>query len=897
MAIHFIVFMKTLSFHIPYHTSWGEHVQLYCSVDGNTPELLPLDTIDGENWHLQFSVSDEAENIRHTYCVTDEQGELVRIEDNAWRYFEFRHRSQVCFSDVWAELSIPYFYTHTAFSKCVLRPRGGEALHLEMLSASCLLLLHALPPSEGKRWGIIGSTPNLGEWDVERIQPLKRTDTYEWGFTLSRQEFEQGAEYKYVLYDPASPKDIIWEEGGNRFIQKMNIKAHSAFVRQDEMPRISSATPWRGAGVVIPVFSLRSKGSFGIGDFGDLLTMIRWASEVGMKAVQLLPINDTTRTGTWGDSYPYSGISVFALHPIYINAREWKESHAYNVYKEEAYAINELEDIDYEAAFRLKTSFLHDLYTEIGKNITALPSFKEYQRVNNEWLQPYTEFCALRDIYHTADFRSWPQTQENDSEAFVEKTKSLELYYAFVQFLLHRQMKRCHDEARERGIILKGDIPIGISRDSVPARTDSRLFHFDGQAGAPPDAFACFGQNWGFPTYDWEEMAKDNYAWWRKRLSHMGQYFDAYRIDHVLGFFRIWEIPYGQYYGLLGRFRPAMPMSEKEIKSFGFQASAELLSKPIVNTEQLEQLGDGIDLYPYFVPINEREYTLRPEYLTQQEVYQRIWDDKLRQIICDILSDVLFIPDPEKPQTFHPRILGMETPRFQSLSISDQEAYRRLHDEFFFFRHNDFWANEAMKRLPTITQSIDTQEKALRLRPLHYTSLLPCAEDLGMLPMSVKGVLERLQILSLEIQRMPKEYGVRFGNLQNNPYLSVATIDTHDMPPLRLWWKESREQTEAFWHDALQHHDEVPIEATPAVCEEVVKRHLDSPSALCLISLQDWFAINPRLSNFPPEKEQINVPANADNYWRYRMHIPLESLIADTDYNEHLRSLLVLHKR
>ena len=202
-----------------------------------------------------------------------------------------------------------------------------------------------------------------------------------------------------------------------------------------------------------------------------------------------------------------------------------------------------------------------------------------------------------------------------------------------------------------------------------------------------------------------------------------------------------------------------------------------------------------------------------------------------------------------------------------------------------------------MKKIPAVTDSSDTCNPSLQLYPIAGKGMLPCAEDLGMVPASVKGVLERLQILSLEIQRMPKAYGVRFGRLSDNPYLSVSTIATHDMPPLRLWWTESTEQAQAFWEQALHHPNNAPTEATPEVCEEVVKQHLQSPSMLCLIALQDWFAISPSLRSKHPEEEQINVPANPNQYWRYRMHITLDELLQSSDFNEKVRALISMSCR
>ena len=283
---------------------------------------------------------------------------------------------------------------------------------------------------------------------------------------------------------------------------------------------------------------------------------MRWAADTGLQAVQLLPINDTTRMGSWRDSYPYNSVSVFALHPMYLSPLQWKNTAAYKVCKEEAEALNALPEIDYEKVFRLKMKFARSLFKETGMAVVKTAAYKQFCEENAHWLVPYTQFCVSRDRYATADFRTWP---EHDAE--LPPTELT--FYACLQYWLHRQMMDVHETARTLGVLLKGDIPIGICKDSVPAWQDGRLFHFDGQAGAPPDDFAVKGQNWGFPTYNWEEMAKDGYLWWRRRLAHMEKYFDAYRLDHVLGFFRIWEIPTDQAYGLLGHFRPALLRRKK----------------------------------------------------------------------------------------------------------------------------------------------------------------------------------------------------------------------------------------------------------------------------------------------------------------------------------------------
>lgn len=896
--------MKTLTFHIDYHTRHNEHPELACSIDGGDILYIALQSNDQTHWTATLQVADQSQHIRYAYQIVADDGTLLRVETNTWRLFAFNHRSEVCFCDAWADTCLGQNYHRAAFEQCLMLPRGGEKMHLELFTSPYLLLLHTLPPANGMKWAVVGNTPNMGEWQPQQARIMQRTDTYEWALPLTREDFEQGMEYKYVLVDAKDPAHAQWEEGGNRIISPTPCSPNASIVRQDERPRMS-LPQWRGAGCVIPVFSLRSKGSMGIGDFGDLDTMIRWGGDVGMKAIQLLPINDTTRTGSWHDSYPYNGISVFALHPAYLDLREWRGSKAYKVYSALGTELNALSEVDYERAFKLKMDFAHALYKEGGAKVVASAPFKKFCDDNAHWLPAYTTFCTLRDTYHTADFRSWPDDapKAGELEAYTAKHPDVadsRLFYAWLQYLLHRQMQRAHNTARELGVILKGDIPIGISRDSVPAWADGHLFHFDGQAGAPPDDFAVHGQNWGFPTYNWEVMAQDGYLWWRSRLKHMEQYFDAYRIDHVLGFFRIWEVPSQHIYGLLGQFRPALPYTEAEIHDFGFGGDVQALCVPRVTAETMQKLmtdSENAKLAADYFTKDGEWYVLKEAYRSQRAICRLLPEGKTRQTLLQVVYEVLFIRDATHAHLFHPRVGAQRTWLFDALSEADRQAFNHLHDHFFYERNNQFWADEAMKKVPAVTQSADAQHPVLQLYPLNGNGMLPCAEDLGMVPASVKGVLERLEILSLEIQRMPKAYGVRFGNPLDNSYLSVATIATHDMPPLRLWWQQNGEQSQAFWHEVLHHNGEAPAEATPEVCEEVVKLHLQSPSMLCLLGWQDWLAISPTLRSKHPETEQINVPANPDQYWQYRMHLTLEELIQATGFNDKVRALIAASGR
>ena len=296
---------------------------------------------------------------------------------------------------------------------------------------------------------------------------------------------------------------------------------------------------FRGAGTAIPVFSLRSEDDFGIGEFKDLHALIDWAAATGQCIIQLLPVTDTTRKGEWKDSYPYSPVSAFALHPIFMNLQALgiKEGVKFKKLQQE---LNSLPEIDWPRVFEAKMGYIRKAFLRRGAKDMQSPSYRKFEAENAEWLPEYAGFCAKRDKLE-------PE------------------YYCWMQYHLDKQLYAEVKYARSKGVSLKGDLPIGVSGDSAEAYWHPQLFNLDSTAGAPPDYFSRDGQYWGFPTYNWEEMAKDNYAWWKARLKKMSRYFDAFRIDHILGFFRIWEIPQGFHTGTAGYFNPALPYSAAEI--------------------------------------------------------------------------------------------------------------------------------------------------------------------------------------------------------------------------------------------------------------------------------------------------------------------------------------------
>ncbi|MBP5508076.1 MAG: 4-alpha-glucanotransferase, partial [Prevotella sp.] len=385
---------------------------------------------------------------------------------------------------------------------------------------------------------------------------------------------------------------------------------------------------------------------------------------------------------------------------------------------------------------------------------------------------------------------------------------------------------------------------------------------------------------------NWEEMLADNCAWWVRRFSNMSKYFDAYRIDHVLGFFRIWEIPIDSVHGMLGQFSPSLAMTISEIEAYGLHFREQEFLTPYINDHVLDEVfkEHAQEVRERYVePAGDGFYRMRPDYDTQRKV-EKAFEGKtdevsimLRDGLYALISDVLFVRDHRDANKLHPRIAVQHDFIYEALTEQDKFVFNRLYDDYYYRRNNQFWYREAMNKLPRLVDA---------------TRMLVCAEDLGMVPDCVPWVMNELKILSLELQSMPKDPTVKFGHLSRNPYRSVCTISSHDMPTLRQWWDEKPDRTQEYYNTMLYRGGEAPHPLPGWLARDIISRHLTSPSMLCVISIQDWLAIDERLRLADANAERINIPANPRHYWRYRMHLTIEQLMADDKFNENLSDLI-----
>ena len=809
--------MKIL-FNLEYQTAFGEELTLNILEENGSTEQHKMGTLDGLHWTCELSRSVKAgtyidyyykvcrgeEEYRHEWLVEPHRLEFPATK--ASRYLVYDH---------WLDIPDDCYLYSSAFTECVCA-RERQMSSDKSFERTVRLKVRAPQLRADERLAIIGGGESLGNWEAKRALDMAEHECNEWVISLDANTLPRTFEFKFVALDEEVDLTPLWETGINRTVTLPPMEKGDVVVYELSQA-FFPVYPWKGAGTVIPVFSLRSEGSFGVGDFGDLKMMIDWCARTRQRILQVLPITDTTITHTWQDSYPYNSISIYALHPQYCDLRqlpEIKDEQKRQELEQLRQELNALPQIDYERMMSAKMDYLRIVFAQEWTKVQRTADYKQFFELNQEWLVPYAAFCYYRDLYGTAEFGKWPAgaTVENSQKSSFKDKKALQFWY-FVQFTLDRQMRAAHAYARAHRVILKGDIPIGISRDGVEAWVEPRYFNLNGQAGAPPDPFSADGQNWGFPTYNWDEMLKDGCQWWVRRFRKMAQYFDAYRIDHVLGFFRIWEIPMPEKSGLMGQFSPALGMSREEIEGYGVE-----------------------------------------------------------------FQDGLFLVDHKRTDRWHPRIAVQFQDAYKQLSEEQKFCFNRLYNDYFYRRNNQFWYQEAMKKLPRLTQA---------------TRMLVCAEDLGMVPDCVPWVMNELRILSLEIQSMPKDSNVRFGHLSQYPYRSVCTISTHDMPTLRQWWDEDEKRTQDYFNTMLYRGGDAPHPLPGWLAKDIVSRHLTCPSMLCLLSLQDWISIDDRLRLPDQNAERINIPANPRHYWRYRMHLSLEQLLAADDFNNEISTLII----
>ncbi|KAK9857162.1 hypothetical protein WJX84_012023 [Apatococcus fuscideae] len=860
-------------------------------------------------WEATVEVPD-LEEFSYKYAVVTSERKAVRLEQSS-RLLQLpaslTAQSLIELQDAWQAESHPAnLLSKSAFADAIFQARPHiSGIQLPEVSPGedeviVRFQTWCWAAHEGDKVEVVGTIQQLGSGDRNLALELKETDTPNWAGQVSVPVEAFPFTYKYLLTSRDGKQD---EQSGEARTVSLPSDATTdtsrpAVILRSDGP-FASAQMWRGSGIAVPVFSLRTMSSIGAGEFSDLKKLADFCAATGIRLIQLLPVNDTSVYLTWWDSYPYSCVSVFALHPLYLSLESLTDNMPGDIQDaiDEARSRLNGKDVDYEQTVSTKIEIAQCIFGRQGKEDLESPEFQEFFASNKNWLEPYALFCVLRKLFGTTEHWQWgtlstptPEMVERLTCPSQEHYTSLQFTY-YLQYHLHKQLLDASRHAARQHVALKGDLPIGVSKQSVDTWMHPNLFRMEYSTGAPPDYFDRNGQNWGFPTYNWEEMSKDDYAWWRQRLSNLSQYFHAYRIDHILGFFRIWEIPGSCSTGLLGHFRPSIPHSADDLNEHGIRDIDRLTFPYITWTILQETFGKNASqiVAKYLIEFKPGYYRFRPEVDTEQKVEEiqarpgsPDWlQHELAQTrtgLAALHQNVILLPKDKDRSAFYPRIQLMDTSSYQAVDGGWKQHLSWLHNDYFYHRHNKLWSEHALRTLPVL---------------MGATNMLVCGEDLGMIPTCVPPVLQQLGLIGLRIQRMPSEENQEFGNPTRYDYMTVASPSCHDTSTTRAWWEEDAERRERFFYLALGLQGKPPAHCTPAIMRTIVRQHLQSPSILAIFPMQDIMALSPTYISRPAHEETINDPAVRRHYWRWRMHVSLEDLLEDTDLIGDIQELML----
>ena len=877
---------------------WGQTMCLILHSSGNSIQKYGMHCNEKSEWKAEIQI-DSIATVSYQYAIQNPDKSLEH-EYGSIREIQFSFASEnTTVIDNWRASNGDSPFVSTAFTDCFFK-RTSLKVSTTVSSKNLILRLNCPQMEPERHVAVIGNQDSLGNWDVNKKVRLNESRFPIWSTTLDPTKIKFPLEYKYLIVDSKTDEVLAWGGGPNRLVEKTDKLALTIVTDEHFIRTIPS---WKATGVAIPVFSLRSEEGFGIGEFNDLKKMVDWAKKTGQRIIQILPINDTILYHSNYDSYPYNAVSVYALHPIYLHLEsvgKLKTKKQKDYFQSKKKELNEKNFSDYQNVLMAKWEFFKIIYPQESPVVFASDDYKLFFEKNKEWLVPYAAFSYLRDLNGSPEFSKWDKFNvynKSEIEALSIKDTAhyheIALYY-FLQYHLHKQLIDVHDYARENGVAIKGDIPIGVSPRSVDAWVEPELFNTNAQAGAPPDDFSATGQNWGFPTYNWELMEMDGYQWWRKRFQKLAEYFDAYRIDHILGFFRIWEIPVNAVWGLTGTFHPALPFTRTEIESKGLKWDENRFLKPFLKEHVIyATFGKYSDevTREYLLTDGWQNFKFKPEYDTQKKIEAHFAslgynfgtkEVLIRDGLYALHCEVLFIRDSRQPDKFHPRISMHSSATFRDLTDENRRTLDRIYVDYFYHRHTEFWKQQALKKLPALISA---------------TKMLVCGEDLGMVPDSVPDVMNALEILSLEIQRMPKKPNTEFAMPADAPYRSVCTTSTHDMNPIRAWWEEDAALTQRFYNRALGMQGPAPAVCETWIIERIIDQHLLSNAMWIILPWQDWMAIDVVLRNEHPLAERINVPSNPRNFWCYRMHITLEQLLTEDVFNKKIKEMIAASGR
>lgn len=677
----------------------------------------------------------------------------------------------------------------------------------------------------------------------------------------------------------------------------------------------------RVSGLVVALSALRSAGSPACGEYPDLPALGALAKKWNFKLIQLLPVNDSG-----SQSSPYSARSAFALHPLYLRIAALPELAIANaadagrgardalLTESEALARGFAQDerLRYGAYLEAKLGLLKKIYAslaepEIEGETAAAREFAAWIGAN-PWVKAYAVFSELKEANGGAPWWEWKahgEASPAEIEALWEggELMSGTRFRAWLQWRAEAQFSAAAAALAAQKIELMGDLPIMIDRDSAEVWARRSVFRLGLAAGAPPDMYAALGQNWGFPIYDWEAAERDGYSFWKERLAAAEKFYSAYRIDHVLGFFRIWSLSERERSGYLGRFVPDAYIERRELEAAGLDSgrirwlaephirTADLVAACGDDTEAMEAAALALDRIG-----NEELFLFKRSVRGERDIEELSREgiggygaaglsEKARDYLLSRWRDrVLFefeagtyVPAwSYSGASAWPTLSGEERSRLESLFGS-----KRAEGEAG-------WAANGRRLLGVLKAS---------------SSMLPCAEDLGSVPACVPRVLGELGILGLRVLRWTRDWfsaGQPYLPLADYPRLTVACPSVHDSSSLREWWEKEadRGQVWDFVSRCLgKKLGPAPDKAGPSVVAAILEALASSGSNITVYPIQDLLALGEAFRPADPAAERVNVPGSYNEWnWGWRLPAPLEAVAADPGLEAAARKLAAARK-
>jgi 4-alpha-glucanotransferase len=660
--------------------------------------------------------------------------------------------------------------------------------------------------------------------------------------------------------------------------------------KKSAAPRAAAAnnnntTTSRRLGTAVPVGALRGKDGLGVGEFLDLVEFAQFCARSCIGLIQLLPVNDTGY-----ESSPYSALSAFALNPLYLKLSRLDEAAGF----EGKIALlrtrfDGAKRFPHREVVAAKIALLREMFAPREGAIAASPALKTWIDANG-WVKTYAVFRSLKEANKLRHWKEWEShgtaAQKDIDALWKEPARATEhRFWAWVQYNLDAQFRAARTEIAQLGIILEGDLPILINEDSADVWAHGQYFDNAYSAGAPPDMYSPDGQNWGFPIYNWDALEKDGCAWWKERLAAAEKYFDAYRIDHVLGFFRIWATPRTETSALLGRFIPSVPISRADLHALGFdRARIRWLSLPHVPTralrESLQSAGGGEEDLTRITDaalrrIGDEELWLFKETIrgggdiealdihpAGKKLLHAAWADRVLQ--------------PIDADNYAPLWNHQRSHPWATLSAEEKDALEDL------IRRKDAesertWESAGTKHLAMLKDA---------------SPMLPCAEDLGAVPPCVPSTLAGLNILGLRVVRWTRRWeqdGGPYIPFSQYPELSVCTPAVHDSSTVREWWENEADQN-AF--AAFLGQPSLPPLYNPGAARRILRSVAGAASRYRVFQIQDLLHLSPRWYAPESASERVNIPGTAGEFnWTYRLPAPIGELLKDDELIARIQEL------